>query len=589
MPSLKRSARTRSRKPPTLDCHCPSTSLNTRPLDVIHEISQDEESEHAFDSFLSLYPSSRHPTGAQTLGGPKPRTTSNISVVDFEIQRMGEARLSAYEFSIDDNLLMPPRSAPSPPKPPSPFSHLPPTSSAYIAALSSSPDSFRLTFTDSISLDFPHLLQPPSPGSSPSSNDSDLPTTPSSSDDGFASIISKSPSPFPSEHGVRSKRTSIKPLFIKKSAPYSAPYVRENEYVPQYSTLSLDLHDEKQKEQKWEESESDSDAESDYDAVSDWYNEQFNNILTLCSSPPPCSATPPARPDSILSLSPLPALSPAAGTGKSRNSKPLPEIPAVFIPSPQLDPTFPRRKRTVCAASSSRPLPPLPSSPAARSPPRTSVPVDMGFDEVDVLSHSSARVYSQTKEKPVVDGVFELNMDLDMPLGLPLSLPSTPIDPELEFMKLCGSPTKTTTNKRLSVIPEFSEPATPVARSYRRDSELQTQQVQEMDRILRSRWSTSTLSSIDHETTPSASSRLHFLFGSSKKGNSKGHAKFHSLSTPSKKEFNYHSYSPEHERTVRRCASGSSMSTDSSTSSSDSTLSNGLRRKPIPLALLINN
>ena len=367
--------------------------------------------------------------------------------------------MSAYEFSIDDTLLMPPRSAPSPPTSPSPFCYLPPTSPAHVATLSGSPDSFRLTFSDNIYLSFPHPPRPSSQNSSPSSPDSDLPTTPTSSDDEFSFTISQSPTPSPSERRIRSKRASIKPLFINKSAHCLA---RQN---------TSSCPNENQQE-KWEESESD----SDYDALNDWYTEQFSDVLTLCSSPSPSSVTPPrtfppARPDSLLSFSPLPVLSPPVSTGKSWDSKPLPEIPAVFFPSPQLDPTFPRRKRAICAT---RPLPLPPTSPGARPPPSSSVPLDMQVDEVDLLSQPSPSIYSQTDE--VED--IELNMDWDMPLRLPLSLPTTPIDLEPEFARLGG-------HTRLSVIPESSEPATP-PRSYRYDSELQTQQVQEMDQILRS-------------------------------------------------------------------------------------------------------
>lgn len=116
------------------------------------------------------------------------------------------------------------------------------------------------------------------------------------------------------------------------------------------------------------------------------------------------------------------------GTGEGSNSKPLPEIPTVFFPSPQLDPTFRRRKRLGNSLSAARPSNPfLPLLPLLRRAlPLMSVPLHMGLDDkFDIFSQSSTSIYSpvdEDEEEPVMGEVLELNMELDMSLGLPFSI-----------------------------------------------------------------------------------------------------------------------------------------------------------------------
>lgn len=119
------------------------------------------------------------------------------------------------------------------------------------------------------------------------------------------------------------------------------------------------------------------------------------------------------------------------------------------------------------------------------------------------------------------------------------------------------------------------------------------------------RWSSSTLSiTRDSQVPPSASSRLRFYFSGSKKGRGKNSsisstAGLGSPLFPALPMSSYTSFSPSPSRQefkavrmstesgLRRSASRSSTSTASDSGSCDSASSSGLRRKPIPVDLLI--
>ena len=943
MPSLKRSPRARTNSRPhkfssyrNTSGVCPSSTSKSRILHIIPELSEadhveDDVEEYSVDveedDVLPPYPSSWRLAMPVTVPSSNPATSTRSrhssakSVVDSAVEIHNEARLSAYEFAIDDTLLLPPRSSPSPPASPSPSSlspsnairpsslscgstpsfahptsypthfntsvsagalpHSPnadtdffffatpttptaPVTPAYINALASPSssgsysDSFRLTFSESdLSLLFPHppshsrsyspsssplslpashssrQLQPHatsptssmstttstsesssgSPHSSPSSHTSELPATPTSSDDEFPlppHTIPVSKNHPQRQHRqenngharMRRRRASIKPLFIAKPAGGMRTVVAVGS-SPIILCTDADADDEQGGEggvmqhvrspYKLSKVEADKQQETenedmDYDSLNDWYTEQLSDILTLYSPSPvsslptshqsqpssaafpftPFAFTPssptfaPARPDSILSLSPPLQWMEGAGEEegaevgggkKKRESKPLPEIPALLMPSAQLDPSFPRRKQTVVSGcinsysdfnsssisdsksnSNARPVSISRKSSLmkrkggaeqCRPPSRTSVPIDLGIrtgednawvddandehegkaDE-ELVSQSSASIYSQddstSMPTPASVDLAEFKMESDVPLGLPLSLPTSPIDLESEFVsgleqlalsKFLFQPRGARAGGRVDrgsipipkqeAVMEPAMPESPISNMYfpaptpasvfasipkalvrasstprsthrshnnksNKDNEMQSQQ--NMDRVLRSRWSSSTLSGRrghDQEQNitvgktsgkeqMSTSSRLKFYFGSrSKKRQSKlpGSPSVMSPASPffpfpaiprsptprsptprsptrymlpptpppskgfagrpssSSSRRQRDSMSTESSRTLRRSASRSSTNTNTSghsdSGSCDSAGSSGLRRKPIPVDLLI--
>ena len=554
-------------------------------------------------------------------------------------------------------LLSAPRPAPRLPATPSPgYSPVP------------SPDSFHLTFTDTSFL-FPHppILTPtsrigsesPTPSMSTSdtsttseSQSTSLPTTPSS-DDEFPSYYS---SAWPS---FSARRASIKPLVITKINPptiaedsdRSTPHLRqpfknseELQFLNSSSSPPSDEHS--------------SDNESD----SEWYTREFSKILTLSSCLPP-SFPQQSRPESILVPSAT-ARSPMAAVAR--------------YPTAQLDPAFPRRRHSrasipphpVPTTSTQTRLPPTTTSPRAyprartktrssalslrRPPPRSSIPADCVFGDPDTsyyaLSDDSASafsfsmydslptptspksIYSQCSPstlssfpKSAISDEFEFNdvdvqfatdtgIDLDNQVVTLPSLPCSPIDLEadiasgLKELRLRGPAQENDVFCAAALTTGADEP----------------------QRVLRSKWSSSTLNSIrDERQRRSASAKLRAYFNtsinspSSKSQSSSSSRKLTTPTTPttpslspSVKRFKHprremytythtkkdlHSYLGAksrdgvimgYEQTLglkRRGSLSPSVSDVGSDDGSSSSESAGLRRKPIPVEMFLRS
>ncbi|KAJ3721919.1 hypothetical protein C8R42DRAFT_642342 [Lentinula raphanica] len=376
---------------------------------------------------------------SSTCNTPEIKRRRPISPYDIRVAKTPMAE-SDDDFDYNSSLLSAPRPAPRPPRGPSP---------------SSSPDSFCLTFTEE-SFKFPHPPIPTpsssdrhfssqSPMSSPSSDSSALPPTPNSSDDEFH---------LPPPPKLIPRRVSIRPLMIVKHDALPSMFSKS---PSNFSEAGSQL-------------ESDSEPESD----SEWYGRELSQIVTLRSALPPnfpkTVKHESARPESM------------AGSVYGGSSSPASNISSAF-PSPQLDPTYPRRRFTI----PSRPPPPPPREslvpspavseiddlpvrpmnpePTRRPPPRISIPTDFGFfpeDGVEVESdeeddcdniityyveaeavtppESSASSYSQPShvERFSISDLdeefqFSIETEIDRPMMLPLSLPNSPIDLEADI------------------------------------------------------------------------------------------------------------------------------------------------------------
>lgn len=574
-----------------------------------------------------------------------------------------------------------PRPAPSPPATPSP-SHSP----------IPSPDSFHLTFTDKF-YEFPHPPTIPAPSSSrssdtcvgsesptpsmstsdtstsPDSHSTGLPKTPSSSDDEFPSYYS---SAWPS---FNARRASIKPLVITKINP---PAVAEDSDL----SISLSLRQpfkNSEEQQGYTPSSSDDHSSSD-ESDSEWYTREFSKILTLCSRIPPSFPQQP-RPESLyvpqttappftkglVPAFPSPQLDPAFPSRRHSRSLSIPAYPPPAVPvihthvrtssattSPQTPPKLRRKSRS--AALSLR-----------RPPPRSSVPADCIFVDDDAsyyaFSDDSASafsfsmydtlptpcspesMYSQPSPFPSsfpstpssfpesatsdefefdnVDIQFAMNASIDedednQVMMLP-SLPVSPIDLEadiasgLEELRRCAP----------TVVEDiFTVPSSP-------SSDTNTA-VHEQQRVLRSKWSSSTLGSIREEhSRRSASAKLRAYFSSStnspspKLRSSPSSRKLSIPTTPTtppmkrsrhprRELYTYthtkkdlHSYSGTKPMNMvimgygqaqvqvqgvrRRRSVSASLSDAGSEDSESSSGSAGLRRKPIPVSMFLRS
>lgn len=194
------------------------------------------------------------------------------------------------------------------------------------------------------------------------------------------------------------------------------------------------------------------------------------------------------------------------------------------------------------------------------------------------LQPETPSVYSQDTDS--ADGDFYAS-----PLFMGVELPLSPIDLQLEI-----ATTLEQVQRRGREGAEAAMPDTPVGQMY---SPHPTCSEEAQERPLRSRWSSSTLSSIAESQPPmSASSRILRFNFSPRRGKTREKAKsgFAGLMSPKpvsergsfQMDFNYAMDS----RTLGRRGSRSSNASDSA-ESCDSAGSNGLRRKPIPVEMFI--
>ncbi|KAG5641885.1 hypothetical protein DXG03_004006 [Asterophora parasitica] len=437
-----RQARTRKRS--THAKLCPSTSSTTKPLPMIME-EEDEPRTSTSNSYSRSPSPGQYPTGLSVGGGPtvgvkSKRRHANLSVSDIRIAKATLVHDDSDFTQHNSALLSAPRPAPRPPMSSTPSPE-------------PSPDPFSLKFPDG-SLRFPHPPIPtpssnitfdgyrcgsesPTPSmsscssTSPESRSTGLPTTPSSSDDEFPSYYSL---PLPS---FNPRRVSIKPLVITKHNHSSTP----DDSLPSISSL-LESSKNGQVIPSPFSLEDHSDSEDD----SEWYNREFSKILTLCS--PPSNFSQKSRPDSVC----FPASSVPSPT-------PTPTSPVQGFPSTQLDPAFPRRRRSRISIPK-YPPPPVPlvpthlrspptapsrprsnmltvTPPIRRPPPRSSIPADCVLvDEAFSFSDDSGSAFSfSLYESPSTSSLpaespkscySQQSFQSPQPSPFPSSFPSTP-------------------------------------------------------------------------------------------------------------------------------------------------------------------
>lgn len=605
---LKRQARTRKRDATTK--LCPSSS-STMCLEMIEEEDEPRLSSSRSPLPITQYTASVSPGGSQTVGVKSRRRHANLSVSDIRLARTGLVHDDGDISQHSSTLLSSPRPAPQPPKSRSPSPES--TSDPFHSKVSSSSSKFShrpiptplsmLSFEQSCDgYESPTPSMTSSSTSSPESRSTGLPTTPGSSDDEFSSYYSSPANP---------RRASIRPLIITKLNPTPRHSIcRQDEPYSPPSPLASE----------WLETE-----ETD----SEWYTREFSQILTLCSPLPP-NFPHKARPESI--YVPVGAFSPALPT-------PACSSPTQGYPSAQLDPAFPRRNR---ASVPKYPPPPVPTisttltnaaptpvtppksktrprsntlyvtpPPLRRPPPRSSIPADCVLvDDTFTFADDTSSVFSlslydapRTADSPTsfysqasfrspapspfpasfpstpsaAEDVFdfpvdevEFDIDLDRAMLLPLSLPSSPIDLEadiasgLEELRLCS--------------PSDDDDAT---------------------HGLRSRWSSSTLSSVreEHARYSGLAPKLLAYFGSpSTKTKTRAAGKRRSgipMSPTSPSKRFRHARRESDVMVIGYGMDGQEYgkrgSVSDSVSDAESTGSEGLKRKPIPVTMFLKS
>lgn len=633
--NLKRRSRSRSKPEFT-------SPSKAKPLDILPGVTEEEEERRSISSARSASPyqpptpcARRSLGGIATVGWHRPQDISERKRDSRRVVLTGAEGLNIDDFfTLYDE---PPRPAPSPPcakpvvaQPQIPARPLSDFSSKSIVC-DGPLDDLDFKFSGlGIELDFP---------SPPSTSRRSHSPTPSCSSGRTTSTTSSSSSTFSKQQALVTPPTSDDESHQPKPHILRAPTHRSQRASILFMKSMSDFQPPVSPHQTEEEPEDISDAED-----ASWFAQDISDSFTLSTPLPPTTPMTStsntdirARPDSI----PPPPRMRAAG--HSRFSKPLPVVPRLSIqtlstrgPSVQLDPTFPAapRKRhhiptrppppppiridcpsptmeekteellallanaaldsgflgTGLSGSLSALPPSLPVSPSstfipdtpARAPPRTSLPADIDdqFDDSVEVGDSEPLTAGQ--------GSFEIELDC-------LPSPSWPATPKsasfysqasLSGDALPSSPFEfqfeVETDEDALLSPAM--PESPLVGMYASNAP---------ERVLRSRWSCSTLSSMvdTHQIPHSASSwMLRFNLGSvspSKKG--KGKAK--SSTRPSLKLGLKSPGSPSFKRSadLDRRDSRSSRMSDCGSDSGDSTTSSGLRRKPIPLEIFLRN
>ncbi|KAI0938335.1 hypothetical protein AcW1_001913 [Taiwanofungus camphoratus] len=620
LPTLKR--RSRSNSKPDIP------AAKGKPLDILPDLSEEDEGRPSLSSVSSVnsaspYRRTRTMGGSTTLG-------NRLSVAERKRDSRRVVLTGAEGLTFED--FFPTHSAPSrPPRPP-----FKPD-----AACESPLDDINLRFSGlGISLDFPsppldiinlaNTNSSPSPQRGHSPTPSMLSNDTSSTSDGSSNSSPRRPYITPptsddesTPHLLRaptckSHRASI--LFTK-----SLPDLNQ--------TPSVKIEDEE---------EVDSDVE--------WFAHDISDVVTLSSPLPPSfplSATSSlsssdlrARPDSV----PPPPPRPNAPEGRSRLSKPLPNVPRLSLqgqtsygrPSVQLDPAFPQRRKSFLIPDRPPPPPPIqvtrcstmeeetdemlaqlasaalgtgflgtglgapcdgsstagsvPPSPSSgfivtqpshrRLPPRMSVPAD-------VLDFSD-----ETPWTPGITREFEVEISLEH--DVTQAWPSTPQSVSIysqASMSVGSLPTSPVSSFEFDMdltLADGSGVTDKIPLSPANPDSPDVDTLNHPERVLRSRWSSSTLGSQMEQQAHSASWMARFNLSPSKKGKSKGST----ASVP--KVVPKSPISPAFKRSFdlnggleRRGSRSSRLSDGGKSDSGDSTASSGLRRKPIPVEIFM--
>ncbi|CCL98043.1 uncharacterized protein FIBRA_00037 [Fibroporia radiculosa] len=616
LPGLKRRSRSQTKSE--------TTPTKARPLTILPHLSEEDEGRPSCSSATSSESATAYRGSRSiTLGG-------YLSAKDLAERKRDSRRVvltGAEGLTFDDFFPLygaPPRPAPAPP-----------LYDIDTAACDSPLDDINLRFSGlGISLDFP---SPPA----------DVTSTPSSRRRG------RSPTPSVSSSitsNTTSSSSSSDPKVVHFTPPTSDDESRPNlQRAPTCKSHRASIYFAKSMPDLNVPEvvvESESENEEDIQSDVEWFANDISDVVTLSSPLPPsfplaaCSSNAPdlrARPDSILP--------PPRRAGRSRNSKPLPNVPRLSVqdssktsgvqgrPSAQLDPTFPSRRKSFLIPSRPPPPPPIkvsrcststmereteellaqlasaalgagflgtglsalhnaplsasvPPSPSsayivthrasARPPPRMSLPADISdlSDEAPYTPGATAELeieiipeMDEIPTWPKTPQSASVYSQASMSAGsLPVS-PASSFSFDISFVH-GDSPVENNVDNEVPHTP--TEPFVP-------------------ERVLRSRWSSSTLSSqFDREPASSWISRFHL--SPSKRGKGKS---LSPPSTPSKRSSPPKSpLSPmfkrslEFDRLERRDSCSSHVS-DARSDSGDSTASSGLRRKPIPVEMFI--
>ncbi|KAI8971284.1 hypothetical protein BD414DRAFT_581452 [Trametes punicea] len=623
LPNLKRRSRPTNKSE--------TSPVKGKPLHILPNVAEEDEqpARHSCSSTASVPAALRHirsPNPCATIGA-RPSSDQVINITRDSRRTVVLTGVEGLTFDDFFPLSSAPRVRTPSPAPTEQTSSPPPLCSASTASSESPLDDINLRFSGlGISLDFPsppsatirapsrsfsrrrELSPTPSNASSDMSSSGSSPktpcTTPPTSDDESQgkSNLARAPT-------FKSQRASI--LFMKSMPDLSEP-VRK-------SSIASTVDDDSILEEL------------------EWIARDISDIVTLSTPLPPTFPAMPtdspvdarARPDSV-----LPPPRKQTGPGKSRLSKPLPVVPRISIqespaqaPSAQLDPTFPLRRRSYLVPSRPPPLPPVPKSPTTAMEQATeellaelanaalgagflgtelTVPQD-GYASTESLpptpsSHFIVRSPSPSRPPPrsaipadISDMMEESHVELVIPVDPTAQLwPSTPQSVSVYSQITDSSPSTSPLSSfdfdvDLSHVLSHREQTSAALESssplHRSPSAIS---IVPPERTLRSRWSTSTLGSLAEGPPHSATSWLpRFALSPSKKAKGKPASP---VSPPLQRK---NAVKGVHgaKRSVdsdggltRRDSRASRMS--ESSDSGDSTASSGLKRKPIPIALL---
>ncbi|OJT08275.1 hypothetical protein TRAPUB_814 [Trametes pubescens] len=625
LPNLKRRTRSSSKSD--------ASSTKAKPLHILPNLAEEDELPRHSCSSTSSVPSASHPSrfasGCATVGGrPSVDQVIHIKRDSRRVVLTGVEGLSFDDF-------FPPSSAPrvrTPSPPPMTRSPSPPPRSTTSSPGSDSPlDDINLRFSGlGISLDFPsppsasirtssrsfsrRREQSPTPSnaSSESSSSYSSPktpcTTPPTSDDESPckSNLARAPT-------FKSQRASI--LFMK-SMPDLAEPVRK-------SSFSSIVDDDSIMEEL------------------EWIARDISEVVTLSTPLPPTFPTTPteasmnvnarARPDSVMPLA----------RRESHLGRAVPPVPRISIqdsserqrPSAQLDPTFPLRRRSYMVPTRPPPPPPVPTSPISSMEQATedllaelaNAALGAGFLGTELTVPQDGFLSAESLP-PTPSSQFIVTS----PSGLrPLPRFSVPDDindfgdespVELVVPDLTSHmwPTTPQTPQSISVysqMSEYSPPTSPLSSfdfevdvshvlSHREEAAAalecastisrspSTVSLVPSERPLRSRWSSSTLGSLVEGSSHSNSWLPRFNLSPSKKNKTKPvPAPAHTAGPLQRKNAVKAGHgakrSVDSDRGLtRRDSRASRMSESSASDSGESTTSSGLKRKPIPMALL---
>ncbi|KAH9047450.1 hypothetical protein EDB83DRAFT_2403107 [Lactarius deliciosus] len=474
-------------------------------------------------------------------------------------------RLSAFDIVIDITA------------PTSPVNDSPPAESS-----SSTPP--RPTRSRDIRLQSPPRSRSPTPSltSMSACSSNDIPTTPLTSDDewpglGSSPRLRKAPA---------AQRVQIHPLVITKSTPTLLTSDANAADVFEFTIAPF--------------SDAEDGEEQDEDDVS-WYARELGQLVSLASPrAPAASSASAARPDSL----PPPSRASTRSGQHSRMSKPLPAIPRTPGPSPQMDPTFPRKRTTTSRRPSCQQPPtyPLPQPPRTattpsirkslkitvpRAPPRTPLPLDVAdiFDDIDAWSVFAPSAGLRSTSAATSAGAAELS---------PPRMPHTPMsaysqyDP-LELIVDYATLPSPQPSPSSSVSPSPS--MSPSLSSFLPDDDEDDEESEYWpnEEKLRSRWSCSTVATLatraaaSSPTSPSPSARLRFHLGSVARrvrarrtgasGSDSAIPKTHARSSS--------------EPSANTGCHGAAVGVRSESGHEDADAESCLRRKPIPLELFL--